>query len=319
MTDSINTSDFYNEINIWFFQTTKTHGECRQWMKKNENIEQIVEQFNCTKEEAKRFLGLMYIYREQNHILEDHLSLDTVLRRLCRNLAQKIQNRDTIESIYHASVRAKPIFNAWKARDKTTLLRYLEDEAIRTNGASRAEMLEYVRIIGGNTVLERVEERCNRLSVVNVNDLEETIARTVERAFWDSARAKIIEGNIEPLYDVLQNAQTCVQTLLAAAPRTREQFNDRFNVDWIKERAENNSLTRRDVGNLCIYLAEQVGRMQAPADDEVVQPWVQAVRVRAEESDELKDYLPDVIFVVRDAIEHLRLVYRRIVERSQHK
>lgn len=317
MTDSINTSDFYTQINIWFFQTSKTHGECRQWMKKNENIQKIMQEFQCTKDEAKRFLGLMYIYREQNHILEDNLSLDAVLKRLCRNLAQKIQNRDDIESIYHASVRAKPIFNAWKARDKTTLLRYLEDEAIRANGESRDEMFEYIRIIGGNSVLERVEERCNRLSVINVNELEETIAKTVERAFWDSTRAKIIEGDIEPLYDVLRNAQTCVQTLLAAAPKTRDQFNDRFNVDWIKERAENNSLTRTDVGNLCIYLAEQVGRMQAPADDEVVQPWVQAVRLRAEESDELKDYLPDVVFVVRDAIDYLRLVYKRVVQ--QHK
>ena len=48
------------------------------------------------------------------------------------------------------------------------------------------------------------------------------------------------------------------------------------------------------------------------ADDAEVQPWVAAVRQEAEEESSLTDYLPSVLFVVRDAIHHLRKVYQRL-------
>ena len=162
--------------------------------------------------------------------------------------------------------------------------------------------------------MQRVEARCNRAwqMVNDVNELEQTVAQTMERAFWDATREKVSQGEMEPLYDVLTQAKDCVRALLAGAPLSRGQFDDRFDVNWIRERGEAGHLTREDVGNLAMYLAEQVGRMQAPADDHLVQPWVEAVRTRANENDALTAYLPDVVFVIRDAIHYLRMIYTRI-------
>jgi len=266
----------------------------------------------------------LYIHREDDTVLDNN-PLDHVLKRLIVGLLQRIQNNESSVSVYHAVVRAKPIFNAWKARDQDTVLQYLEDETIRRgifpsddNAESRQELLEMVRIVGGEEAAVRVEQRSDRMPVVSVDELEQTIAQTVERAFWDAAYEKVKQqGDLNPLYDVLHNVRQCVSTLLAAAPLTRSQWEDSFDTMWIQERGNAGHLSREDVGNLVIYLADQVGRMQAPADDATVIPWVESVRQRAEETDALTDYLPDVVYAIRDAIHYLRLVYRRFVEATE--
>ena len=328
MTDSINIRD---QLSQYFINTQFDHRQCCSWMKQNDTIDAVKVFLGTTETVAKRFLGLMYIYRERDVIMGD-TPLDNVLKRLTIGLQTKVKNGGSGEELYHATVRAKPIFQAWKARDKTTLLRYLEDETVRrsirardnrTQAASttetpqtedtQEELLEIIRVVGGADVVQRVEERCNRAwQIVNVNDLEQTVAQTMERAFWDATREKVSQGEMEPLYDVLTQAKDCVRALLSGAPLSRGQFDDRFDVNWIRERGEAGHLTREDVGNLAMYLAEQVGRMQAPADDHLVQPWVEAVRTRANENDALTAYLPDVVFVIRDAIHYLRVIYTRI-------
>lgn len=337
MTDSINIRD---QLSQYFMSTRFNHRQCCSWMKQNDTIGAVKVFLGTTETVAKRFLGLLYIYRERDIIMGD-TPLDNVLKRLTIGLQTKVKNGGSGEDLYHATVRAKSIFQAWKARDKTTLLRYLEDESVRRsirardgggtqnssdsrqtqenediqeeNEDTQEELLEIIRVVGGADVVQRVEARCNRAwQIVNVNDLEQTVAQTMERAFWDAAREKVSQGEMEPLYDVLTQAKDCVRALLAGAPLSRGQFDDRFDVNWIRERGEAGHLTREDVGNLAMYLAEQVGRMQAPADDDKVQPWVEAVRTRANENDALTAYLPDVVFVIRDAIHYLRLIYKRI-------
>jgi len=309
----------YNQLSSYFIDSNKSHRECRDWMKQSETIQSIQTLLNTDKRVAKRFLGLLYIYREREVIMAN-TPLDIVLKRLTIGLKTRVENLESGEALRYATVRAKPIFHAWKARDKTTLLRYLEDESVRRglrplhNGEeSQEELLEILRVVGGEDVVNRVQARCNRArQVVHADDLERTIANTMERAFWDATQEKVRQGEMAPLYDVLTQVKDCVRALLAGAPITRSQFDDRFDVCWIQERGDAGQLTRDDVGNLSIYLADQVGRMQAPADDDVVQPWVEAVRKRANEDDTLQQYLPDVVFVIRDAIHYLQLIYQRI-------
>ena len=105
-----------------------------------------------------------------------------------------------------------------------------------------------------------------------------------------------------------------MRALLSAAPITRNNFEEHFDVEFIEERGRNNALTRNDVGQLAIYLAEHIGRMQAPIDDSDVLPWVESVKKRAEDQDSLQEYLPEIVYVVRDSIFHLRTIYRRILD-----
>jgi uncharacterized protein YfkK (UPF0435 family) len=295
-------------------------------MRDSTNINQLKTHLSCDNNTAKRFLALMYIHRERASVLDTSRPLDSVLDRLIKGLVRRIHNRESATSLYHAVVRSKPIFNGWKSRDCHSVLQYLEDAVVHQGvfpsdnyNDSQSELLDMLRIVGGDDVADRVEERSRRLSVVNVEVFENTVAQTVERAFWDSAKEKVQQGDLNPLYDVLHNVRRCVSTLLAAAPLARDQWEDRFDPKWIQERGNAGHLSRGDVGNLVVYLADQVGRMQAPADDETVIPWVEVVRKRAEETDALAEYLPDVVFVVRDAIRYLRLVYHRVVELSDNR
>ena len=135
-----------------------------------------------------------------------------------------------------------------------------------------------------------MEARCRRAVEVLENG---TRVRTVEasgrpsRRRWSGPSGTLQgegpAGDTESIFDTLTHAKDCVDALLGNALTTREQFDDRFDVQWIRQRADQGLLSRKDVAGLCVYLAEQVGRMQAPADDAEVQPWVEAVRREAEE------------------------------------
>ena len=315
-------SEFRGAVASWFIRGERSVMDCERWMR-GTGFSSAMAAMGCDRETARRALALLYIHRERNDILDDDQPLDKVLGRLVAGLAQRLEEGETMERIVGAVARAKPVFQAWKARDKSTVIHFLADEAVRKRlqGADDAsETMAMLKAIAGDEVHASVEARCRRAvdvfengtRVTTMEGLQQTVAQTVERAFWDAAREKVVAGDIEPIFDTLTHAKDCVDALLGNAPTTREQFDDRFDVQWIRQRADRGTLSRQDVANLCVYLAEQVGRMQAPADDAEVQPWVAAVRQEAEEESSLTDYLPSVLFVVRDAIHHLRKVYQRL-------
>ena len=318
-------TDLNTSLDFWFIKKEGSHRDVQVWMKKNDTLQCVKEHLDCSDAYAKHFLALLYIYREKDIMLSEQLPLDAVLGRLVTGLVRRIQNGESPVEWYHAVVRAKSVFNAWKSRDKTTLLRFLEDEAIRrglghvnpeNEEETQEEILSVMRVIGGEEAESRVRQRCNSVqnSLIRVEDLEQKVADTVERAFWDSSYEKVKSGDFEPIYDVLKHVRNCMRALLSAAPITRNNFEEHFDVEFIEERGRNNALTRNDVGQLAIYLAEHIGRMQAPIDDSDVLPWVESVKKRAEDQDSLQEYLPEIVYVVRDSIFHLRTIYRRILD-----
>lgn len=318
-------TDLNTSLDFWFIKKEGSHRDVQVWMKKNDTLQCVKEHLDCSDAYAKHFLALLYIYREKDIMLSEQLPLDAVLGRLVTGLVRRIQNGESPVEWYHAVVRAKSVFNAWKSRDKTTLLRFLEDEAIRrglghvnteNEEETQEEILSVMRVIGGEEAESRVRQRCNSVqnSLIRVEDLEQKVADTVERAFWDSSYEKVKSGDFEPIYDVLKHVRNCMRALLSAAPITRNNFEEHFDVEFIEERGRNNALTRNDVGQLAIYLAEHIGRMQAPIDDSNVLPWIESVKKRAEDQDSLQEYLPEIVYVVRDSIFHLRTIYRRILD-----
>lgn len=318
-------TDLNTSLDFWFIKKEGSHRDVQVWMKKNDTLQCVKEHLDCSDAYAKHFLALLYIYREKDIMLSEQLPLDAVLGRLVTGLVRRIQNGESPVEWYHAVVRAKSVFNAWKSRDKTTLLRFLEDEAIRrglghvnteNEEETQEEILSVMRVIGGEEAESRVRQRCNSVqnSLIRVEDLEQKVADTVERAFWDSSYEKVKSGDFEPIYDVLKHVRNCMRALLSAAPITRNNFEEHFDVEFIEERGRNNALTRNDVGQLAIYLAEHIGLMQAPIDDSNVLPWIESVKKRAEDQDSLQEYLPEIVYVVRDSIFHLRTIYRRILD-----
>ena len=317
-------ADFRRALASWFIRREQSLMDCERWMR-GPGFAAAVPAMGCDAQTARRALALLYIHRERNDILDEDQPLDKVLGRLVAGLARRLEEGEPMARIVGAVARAKPVFQAWKARDASVVVHFLADEAVRKRlqgSADSAETMAMLEAIAGEDVRARVEARCRRAVEVlengtrvrTVEGLRATVAETVERAFWDAAREKVLAGDTEPIFDTLTHAKDCVDALLGNAPTTREQFDDRFDVQWIRQRADQGLLSRKDVAGLCVYLAEQVGRMQAPADDAEVQPWVEAVRREAEEGEgDLAAYLPSVLFVVRDAVQHLRRVYRRLL------
>lgn len=314
MSDSI---DIRDKLCTWFVGQTGLYEDMCDFMRSKNTVRQTSMYLAVDVVTARRFIAMLYMHREQNVIFSDN-PIDNVLKRLCTGLVQRLERREPVENLRQATNRIKPIFEAWKTRDTTVLVQYLTEEAVKQSVEKSDQLgttMDILEAISDKDTVNTIKKRCN-LAVASVDRLETRVASeittTMEKAFWEYAKSRVREGELDALYDVLTHASQAVTALLSASKRAQDEFDDRFNIPWIKQRGDSGELTREDIGNLTVYFAEKVAAMQAPVDDVTVQPWLVSVRVRANIPDTVVDFLPDVVFIVRDGIHHLRLVSKRI-------
>lgn len=306
-----------DKLGTWFVDQIGTYDDMCDFMRSKDTVRQTSMYLAVDTAAARRFIAMLYMHREQNVIFSDN-PIDNVLKRLCTGLVQRLERREPVENLRQASNRIKPIFEAWKTRDTNVLIQYLAEEAVKQSVEQSDQLgttMELLEVIGDKDTVNSIKERCSR-AVASVNRLEarvaSEVATTMETAFWDYAKTRVREGELDALYDVLTHASQAVTALLSASKRAQDDFDDHFNIPWIKQRGDSGELTREDIGNLTVYFADTVASLQAPVDDAIVQPWLVSVRERANTPDTVIEFLPDVVFIVRDGIQHLRLVSRRI-------
>ena len=150
-------SEFRGAVASWFIRGERSVMDCERWMR-GTGYSSAMAAMGCDRETARRALALLYIHRERNDILDDDQPLDKVLGRLVAGLAQRLEEGETMERIVGAVARAKPVFQAWKARDKSTVIHFLADEAVRKRlqGADDAsETMAMLKAIAGDEVRQR--------------------------------------------------------------------------------------------------------------------------------------------------------------------
>lgn len=310
----------------------------------------------ATREDAKHFLSFLMIHREKEEMIDESLPLDTVLQRVIDALVRRVKRSDT--HVFSASQRIVPLFNAWKRRDKNVVVTYLVERALRASRQERdpdnltsETLCHWIESIAGKEVADDTRLRCQRrgegqhaqraqhaqpsesshraenvqeepaapMRRITLQELPNLISNTMQDAYWDHVQDAVRNHDLRPLFDVLKHVQQAISALLTAAPVTKGNFLDRFDVDWIEDRAANDVLGRVDVGALVHYLVTIVASIQAPADDEEVGAWARQAQSASIQTDSLEVYLPTVVVTVRESIEHLKKVYRRLEDLQQQR
>ncbi len=302
-----------------FDERKTSYEDCCSWMQRPENILSTKQYLNTTSNtDARNFLAYLHLHREKENVFEDN-PLDTVLKRVVVGLFERIHGNEENSAISAAAGRIKPMFRAWKERDTGTVTTYLSDRAVKAtlgtdaDGMTADTLCQWIEEISGEGAAETARQRCSHRWVsVTSETLPTVIAETMEDAFWDHIKEKVVAQDLAPLFDVLHEVQKAIRALLCTAPVTKGSFDDRFDIDWIEDRAKNDVLSRVDVGALVHYLVTIVASIQAPADDDVVGEWANACQEESIKSNTLAEYLPTVVDTVRVAIVHLRRVFARL-------
>ena len=265
---------------------------------------------------ARTLFSFLYMHHERNIIFDEGVPLDDVLRRLVAGIVRRLEENDA--ELLPALERANVMFEAWKRRDAGRVLQFLTEECVRSARTGEdvdPVLLEQIETIGGEDARRETERRCSRFERLSPEELSRRVEEIAEQARWDVIRERVslggehVEGTLFPL---LRDLQRSVMAVLSAAPRASSQFAERFDVDFLLERHRNGSLTRDDVGEYAAYVATMIGRLQAPVDDAIVQPWVRSVTESARSGTPLAEYLPTLVDMVREAGDHLLLVVERL-------
>ena len=306
---------------------TADYSACTKFMRSSNAMGTVSSALGSHKELARVFLALMLIDKEKAEMLDETDTIDRVLGRLSSALKSRVLREDSMpEEVKAATERAKQMFDAWKRRDKDRVVEFLQQRCVATPPSntgdaagedlgSRETMLGWIESLGGEEARASTEARCSRRwSEVRADDLPSFIAQTAERAYWDLLYERVEGGDIEgTLFPLLRDLRRGVEALLAAAPRTRAQFQENFDVDWLLERHRNGSLSRQDVGNYTVYVANVVAQLQAPADAAEVNEWADGVRTMAvAEAITMQEYIPTLVPFVREASKHMRTVVERL-------
>ncbi|MBD53440.1 MAG: hypothetical protein CL450_09180 [Acidimicrobiaceae bacterium] len=301
---------------------TIDYSACTKFMRNRNTTNAVSQALEASNELSRVFLALLLINKEKSEMLNESDTIDRVLGRLVASLRNRVLRDDSLpEEVKAATGRAKQMFDAWKRRDKDQVLEFLQQRCVATppeggdGDLTRNSMLQWIEALGGEEARQSTEARCSRRwSEVRADDLPAFIAQTAERAYWDLLYERVEGGDIEgTLFPLLRDLRRGVEALLAAAPRTREQFQENFDVDWLLERHRNGSLSRQDVGNYTVYVANVVAQLQAPADAAEVNEWADGVRTMAvAESIPMQEYIPSLVPFVREASAHMRTVIERL-------
>ena len=300
------------------FSDETDHRQCRRWMCDAQNVGDVATAFRTTEKNAKVLLSFLYMHHERGIIFDD-IPLDNVLKRLVNGIFERVRQRD--EGVMQAVERANVVFEAWKRRDEGRVLQFLSESCIsaaRRGEDVSEEDMALITAIGGEEAAENTRQRCARFERVAPENLETRIAEIADQARWDLMRERVASGDVEgTLFPLLQDLQRGIVALLSASPNTSESFTERFDVEFLLERHRNGSLGRVDVGQYADLVATMIGRLQAPVDDAVVQPWVRRVRAEAVSNSPLAEYLPSLVDFVREAGIHLQRVVSRLQQFSR--
>ena len=316
------------------FENLTEFGEQTKWMRRPNTIRSVRESLVVDAAFARVFLSLMLIHKEKATMLGENDTIDRVLGELASNLRDTVLRESSPASaseVRERTERAKVMFDAWKTRDKDRVVEFLKSQCVSrppSQGADdgtnieRETMLRWIEDLAGPEARANTEARCDRRwARVRADDLPSFIQETAERAYWDLLRERVESGDVEgTLFPLLRDLRSGVEALLAAAPRSRAQFQERFDVDWLLERHRNGSLSRQEVGNYAVYVAEIVQQLQAPADEEEVRAWVDDVRSYSNTASiTMEEYIPYLVGFARDAAVHMRKVVRRLEDLSAQR
>lgn len=150
--------------------------------------------------------------------------------------------------------RASRFYKVWSAHDKPLTLEQLMAAVVAESARQREQRIHppqppedtfaQIRGIGGVVAEEEARRRFAGAweRITTAVRLEQTVRSIAERAFWDALAERVAAGELDALFSVLSEMQQAMRALVAHSPQALADLADKFDADWLKQRAEHGAL-----------------------------------------------------------------------------
>lgn len=228
--------------------------------------------------------------------------------------------------------RARRFHRAWSTADRPATLDFLLSSVValkakqtRDGGVAEPpeDLFAQIRALGGDDAEAEARRRYDGAwAPVAQQDMATTVAEIAHRAFWDSVQEGVSNGNLDPLFSVLGELQGAMRALVAHRPDAVAELDDKFDAEWLKQRAENDALDLSDVHNLVRYVIAAIADWQAPVDDAETRAWITHVEtiLAATQRAPLLEFIgAHLVGIVRGAIDKVGQVYKRLMALAEER
>ena len=96
------------------------------------------------------------------------------------------------------------------------------------------------------------------------------IENTMNRVYWDTIRESVKNNDYEIVFNNIKEMRQMLLNFIPESNKKREimeEFNEYFDIEFIKERIDNKTYGDLDFINLSSYINDWVIKLQAPVDN----------------------------------------------------
>ena len=233
------------------------------------------------------------------------------------------------------------IFTIWKNQDKDDLIDLLtkthneyqnvsdllansesdsepieSNEFLESNKVNIKETLNNIETIayqlGGNNVREQVKTPSTG-ELIDPNILATKIAGGMHQVFWDIFTNELTENppNFKQYPILVLEIRKRLESILEKRNTTEilNYINSNLNDIEITEKIKANSYSLQEIYNLCIFCLERVKELGAPADESLVQSYIDRVHTEMNQTPvKIHEIIPNTFKVVLERLYHIGFI-----------
>jgi len=333
------------ELMVQIAEANGEFSKLAQWIKEPATIGLVAEwlaSLSIERTLAKKLLALVYMAHEAEQMFDDSDADQRMAREAARfkdKLVSQLKRgtkKAREETFEQSFVRARRFHAAWAAQDVPMqakvvdeVLQRLHDAIMRrrvqhahegTEPVPPEDLLAQIRVLAGEVAEAAARAAFLRpWQPVARDELEGRVREAATRALWDVLKAQVAAGEYQGLFEMLGVLQQAMGALVAHSVSASEELVDRFDANWLKQRAEAGALETGDVHGLIHFVVERIAGWQAPIDDADTREWTAAVEATLASTGGmgLDAFISaHMIDVIVGAFGRVAKVYSRVLELS---
>lgn len=254
---------------------------------------------------------------------------DAIMKRESRLFFSRFQTLlGTPDSSYNAQEvcrRAQRFYRAWARIDRRVTLEQLMSAVVAAKARGGADamvpedLLSSIRMIGGDDAEAEARRRfsIDWTAARNEEELHRRITETCECAMWDAVVDHIERGNYDSLFDAINQVHVTMKAMVAHSPTMREHIDRAVDIDLLRQQVTYDALEVNDVEQVIHYVVDTLCGWHAASDAATGAKWradVERLLVDTPRDNVKTFVVVCLVPVLRGAIEHLRILHRRIMD-----
>ena len=291
-------------------------------------------------------LAILFVYSENMLNLEKRR--DIQLHVSAKKL-YNLFNKQLFQQLPQKLVEAMVFFCEWKQRDADIVIRYLNDnvQLLRTKRSvlrtKHEDTSEEEHVVNENfretialltsigkldDVVRHVMEwgaadsttscsatSCSTTDTTDEFGLETHVRSIVEQAVFDVLQLEIEKKDFSRLFIMLKDIKKIMLALVCHSPRTINNLNEYFDVEFLEQQAQAHVLTVDLVARQMRFVVQDCIKMWCcPNEDEQIDAWVDFL-TQQEQTQDLFVFLNNcMVHFIKQCTKHLTIIVNRLVD-----